>query len=306
MMRSAMLAASQNVWLRDRATRYGFVRRAVSRFLPGETVEDALAAAETLRQQNLGAVFTQLGENITDAAEAAKVAEHYIGVLEKIRARALNAELSVKLTQLGLDLGAGLCYANLQRIIEREDPRRVVWIDMEASDYVDPTLEIYRRARAAFPNVGVCLQAYLFRTARDLESLLPLGPAIRLVKGAYMEPPDRAFPKKRDVDENYFALARELVSEKARAARVRAAFATHDLPLQRRIIEFGAAQGLGKDAFEFQMLYGIQRDAQIRLAKEGWRSIVLVSYGSYWFAWYMRRLAERPANALFLLRNLFS
>jgi proline dehydrogenase len=305
-MRSAFLAASQNVWLRERATRYGFVRRAVSRFLPGETVEDALGAAEALRQQNLGAVFTQLGENITDAAEAAQVTEHYLQVLEKIRARGLGTELSVKLTQLGLDLGADLCYANLQRVIERENPSRVVWIDMEASNYVDPTLDIYRRAKKAYPNVGVCLQAYLYRTARDIESLIPLGPAIRLVKGAYMEPPDRAFPKKKDVDENYFALAKELISEKARSARTRAAFATHDVNLIRRINEFGGGQGLGKDAYEFQMLYGVQRAEQIRLVKEGWRCIVLVSYGSYWFAWYMRRLAERPANVLFLLRNMFS
>jgi proline dehydrogenase len=305
-MRSALLVASQSVWLREHATRYGFVRRAVSRFMPGEDVESAITAAVALRQQNIGTVFTQLGENVTDAAEAVRVAEHYVGVIQKVRAQGLGAELSIKLTQLGLDLGADLCYGNVQRIIEAEDPKKTVWIDMEASNYVDATLALYRRARAAYPNVGVCIQAYLFRTARDLAGLIPLGPAIRLVKGAYKEPPDVAYPQKRDVDENYFALSKELLTDAARRAGVRAAFATHDTRLIARITEYAAAQNLGKDALEFQMLYGIQRAEQLRLAAEGWRSIVLVAYGTYWFPWYMRRLAERPANLWFVLRNVFA
>src|SRR5439155_21552955 len=180
----------------------------------------------------------------------------------------------------------------------------VVWIDMEASNYTDQTLEVYRRIRAAHSNIGVCLQAYLYRTADDLKTLLPLGPAIRLVKGAYKEPPDRAFPRKKDVDENYFALAERLLADDARAAGVRAAMATHDLALIRRIIEHAESSKLGKSSFEFQMLYGIQREAQWQLAREGWKSMVLIAYGSYWFPWYMRRLAERPPNVFFVLRNL--
>ncbi|HEV2176999.1 MAG TPA: proline dehydrogenase family protein [Terriglobia bacterium] len=305
-MRSVLLAGSASPWLRERATRYGFVRRAVSRFMPGETVDDALTAASELQRHSIGTIFTQLGENIHDASEAGGVTEHYLDVLGRIRASSLGTELSVKPTQLGLDLNPELCYRNLERIIERAGAASVVWIDMEASNYVDATLDLCRRARAAFPNVGVCLQSYLYRTAEDLKALVPLGPAIRLVKGAYQEPPDRAFPHKKDVDANYFALAQQLLSDEARAAGVRAAFATHDTKLIRRIAELGESRKLGKDGFEFQMLYGIQRGEQLRLAREGWRSRVLVAYGSYWFPWYMRRLAERPANIFFVLRNLFA
>lgn len=305
-MRSVFLAASQSVWMRARATRYRFVQRSVSRFMPGETVDDALPVAAELMKQRIGTVFTKLGENVTDASEASEVTQHYLDVLMKVRGPGLDTELSVKPTQLGLDLDASLCYANLKTIIQKEDPRRVVWIDMESSAYVDPTLALYRRAKAEFPNVGVCLQAYLFRTAKDLESLLPLGPAIRLVKGAYQEPPDRAYPKKSDVDANYFALAKMLLSDAAQRSGTRAAFATHDRALVQRLIEYCNAQNLGQAAYEFQMLYGIQRAEQSRLAREGWRMMVLVSYGSYWFPWYMRRLAERPANAWFVLRNMFS
>jgi proline dehydrogenase len=305
-MRSVLLKAAQSRTLRERAPRYWFVRRTVARFMPGENVQDALAAALTLEAAGLGTVFTQLGENITDAREATSVTQHYLGVLDQVRALGLRTEISVKLTQLGLDLAADLCYDNLARILERADRSSTVWIDMEASEYADRTIDIFRRARAAYPNVGVCLQAYLLRTAEDLRSLLPLGPAIRLVKGAYQEPPERAFPKKKNVDENYFALAQQLLSREAQAAGVRAAMATHDRHLIRRIEQFAAANGVGKSSFEFQMLYGIQREEQQRLVREGWRAAVLIAYGSYWYPWFMRRLAERPANLLFVLRNLAS
>lgn len=305
MMRSLLLSASQSAWLRRRVPRYRSARRAVARFMPGEGLEDALAAAQALEEKGLGTVFTQLGENITEAAAAAAVTDHYLGVLDRIRALALRTEVSVKLTQLGLDLAPGVCYSNLKKIIEHAGSDNVVWIDMEASPYVEVTLELYRRARRTFPNVGVCLQAYLYRTAGDLASILSLGPAIRLVKGAYREPSDIAYPGKRDVDENYFALCRMLFGEEAQRARVRAAIATHDLRLIRRVQNLATSRGLAKDSLEFQMLYGIQRAEQLRLAREGWRSTVLIAYGSYWFAWYMRRLAERPANVLFVARNLF-
>ncbi len=305
-MRSFFLVCSQSKGLRERATRYGFVRRAVSRFMPGENVSDALSAAVTLRDQSLGTVFTFLGENISDPAEAEQVTTHYLDVLQRIREVGLETEVSVKLTQLGLDLGSELCYANLRRIIEKAGTRSVVWIDMEASNYVDATLDLYRRARQAYPNVGVCLQAYLYRTVNDIASLIPLSPAFRLVKGAYKEPPQVAFPNKKDVDENYFALAKQMLGDDARAQGSRAAFATHDCKLIRRIIDYAESKKLGKESFEFQMLYGIQREEQYRLAREGWKSIVLVAYGSFWFPWYMRRLAERPANVWFVLRNLLA
>jgi len=305
MMRSLLLSASQNVWLRNRVLRYGFVRRAVSRFMPGEDLSDALSAAQVLQGNGIAMVLTHLGENITEAGEAGSVTRHYLEVLDRIRSLGLRAEVSVKLTQLGLDLSPGICYANLQRIIEHAGVKSVVWIDMEASNYVDVTLELYCRARLAYPNVGVCLQSYLYRTAADLASLIPLGPAIRLVKGAYKEPPDRAFPRRKDVDKNFFVLCQQLLSEEARTAGVRTAIATHDLKLIRRVQELAESLGLGKDSLQFQMLYGIQRAEQIRLAKEGWRSTVLIAYGPFWFPWYMRRLAERPANLFFVARNLF-
>jgi proline dehydrogenase len=303
-IRSVLLACSQSAWLRQRATRYRFVRRAVSRFMPGETAADALATAQELQRNSIAAVFTRLGENVTDPAEAGQVADHYVGVLERIRELGLDAEVSVKLTQLGLDLGPDLCYSNLIRIVERAGASSVVWIDMEASQYVDSTLEIYRRARKAYPNVGVCLQAYLYRTADDLTSLIALCPAIRLVKGAYKEPHDIAFPHKKQVDENYFKLATQMLSDEARAAHLRVAIATHDRALIHRITQYVQSKNLSRDSLEFQMLYGIQPQEQLRLAREGWKSIVLVAYGSYWFPWYMRRLAERPANVWFVFRNL--
>jgi proline dehydrogenase len=305
-MRNLFLACSRSVWLRERATRYRFVRRAVTRFMPGETAEDALATAEQLKQESIGAVFTRLGENVADPAEAAQVMDHYLGLLDRIRELNLGAEVSVKLTQLGLDIDPERCYANLDKIIERAGTGSVVWIDMEASNYVDLTLSLFLRARLAHANVGICLQAYLYRTADDLAKLIPLGSAVRLVKGAYKEPHNIAFARKKQVDENYFNLAKQLISDEARAAGVRAAFATHDLKLIQRIIDYAQSKNVSKRDLEFQMLYGIQRQEQTRLAREGWKSIVLVAYGSYWFPWYMRRLAERPANVWFVLRNLLA
>jgi proline dehydrogenase len=304
--RSILLAASQSKWLREHAGRYRFVRRTVSRFLPGEELDDALAAARGFESHGMATVFTHLGENVTNPDEVEKVAQHYLGVLDRIRAMRLPAEISVKLTHLGLDLDSDICDANLRRLIERAGSRSTVWIDMEGSPYVDATLKLYRRARSTYPNVGVCLQAYLYRTADDLAALMPLGPAIRLVKGAYNEPASIAFPRKRDVDENFFELTQRLLGDEARRAGLRAAIATHDLTLIRRTQQLATSMGLAKDSFEFEMLYGIQRAEQFRLAKEGWRSTVLIAYGSYWFPWFMRRLAERPANVGFFLRNLFS
>ncbi len=305
-IRSALLAASQNHWLRERAPRYNFVRRNVSRFMPGEKVEDAFTAVQQLATQNIGAVLTALGENVTDRQEAAAETNHYCQVLKEITARNLNAEISVKLTHLGLDLDNNLCYANLEKLIAQSPPEKTVWIDMEQSAYVDRTLAMYTRARRAKANVGVCIQAYLRRTANDLRSLLPQGGAIRLVKGAYNEPAEVAFPKKTEVDENYFELSKTLLGQDARHEGLRAAIATHDRALIQRITNFANANQFPKEKLEFQMLYGIQRAEQQRLAKEGYRSIVLIAYGTHWFPWYMRRLAERPANVLFLLRNLFA
>ncbi|MGA2421327.1 MAG: proline dehydrogenase family protein [Candidatus Acidiferrum sp.] len=308
-MRSMLLAAAQNRWLRDHASHYKFVRRTVSRFMPGETLGEALLAAQRLRAKNIAAVLTHLGENITDLDEANQVAAHYIDALNRIHdvgRGPLATEISVKLTQLGLDLNPDLCYENLQKIIVQENQDATVWIDMESSEYVDRTLAIYHRAAQSFSNVGICLQAYLHRTNADLVALLPLRPAIRLVKGAYNEPPGIAFANKIDVDKNYFLLASEMLRAQKAGACQRAAFGTHDIALIRRLADLAAAEGLAPPSFEVQMLYGIQRAEQERLASAGYRSVVLVAYGTFWYPWFVRRLAERPANLWFMLRNFFA
>jgi len=306
LMRSLLLAASQNGWLREHAVNYPFVRRSVSRFMPGETLEAALAAAQSLRQKDVASVFTHLGENVADRSEARQVTEHYLEVLDRIRELGLGAEVSVKLTQLGLDLSPELCAENLEQIIQRENQDSIVWVDMEASNYVDATLEIYKRALKNHPNVGICLQSYLYRTKKDLAGLLPMRPSIRLVKGAYKEPAEIAYPKKMDVDENYFALALEMLRAKAAGQCLRAAFGTHDSALIGRLTSLIRTEGYSNESLEIQMLYGIQRGEQERLAREGYRSAVLVAYGTYWYPWFVRRLAERPANLWFMIRNVFA
>ncbi len=306
LMRSILLAASQNTWLRENAVNYPFVRRSVSRFMPGESLDAAMQAARGLEQKKIASVFTNLGENVKDRAEALQVTEHYVEALRRIHDSGLQTEISVKLTQLGLDLSPDFCFENLGRIIAQEQKEAIVWVDMEASPYVDATLDIYERALGKYPNVGICLQAYLYRTQKDVEALLPLQPSIRLVKGAYKEPPGIAFPKKQDVDENYFLLAAAMMAAQSEGSCVRAAFGTHDVNLIRRLASHAAQNGFRKNDFEVQMLYGIQRDEQERLAREGYRSAVLVAYGTYWYPWFVRRLAERPANLWFMARNLFA
>jgi proline dehydrogenase len=306
-MRSVLLAGSESRWLRRQAPRLKFVRKAVTRFMPGERMEDALAAADGLRRQGITSVLTQLGENVSDAIEAARVSQQYVDVLAKVKASGLDCQISVKLTQLGLEVDEARCYANLRTLAEQAAASgSAVWIDMEQHAYVDRTLALYRRAVAEFSNVGVCLQAYLYRTAADLASLVPLGGGIRLVKGAYREPADLAYPRKSDVDANFLGLAKELIAPAARASGLRAVFGTHDRRLIHAIQAHAGATDVPRDAFEFDLLFGIQRDEQKQLARDGYRIRVLVSYGEYWFPWYMRRLAERPANVLFVARSMFS
>jgi proline dehydrogenase len=304
-MRRAILMASASPWMRKNAPRYGFLRRTVTRFMPGESIDDALAAARQLAEKRIATLVTHLGENIEDRAEAESVTRHYLDVLQRVSTAALPTEVSVKLTQLGLDLDREFCSANLARLIEATPPDKTLWIDMEQSPYVDVTLEIYLRARKTYANVGVCVQAYLYRTQKDLDSLIAIGAAVRLVKGAYNEPAEIAYPRKKDVDTSYMELAKRLLSPEARRAGVRAAIATHDRTIIASLIQWAAEQGVPKNRLEFQMLYGIQRAEQLRLAQEGYRSAVLISYGTFWYPWFMRRLAERPANVLFLARNFF-
>ena len=304
--RALILAAAQNQWLKERASRYAFVRRSVSRFMPGETLDDAIAAAHELKKRNLGTALTHLGENIADVGEADAVVAHYLKVLQRIRAEGLQTEISVKLTQLGLDLSEELCERNLRQLLASEPSLRTVWIDMESCAYVDATLRIYRRVLADHPNSGICLQAYLYRTSADLEQLLPQKPTIRLVKGAYREAAGVAAQKKTEIDANYLNLARRFFVEQKKGSIKRLIFATHDGPLIERITQAAVQESLKHQDVEVQMLFGIRRDLQERLAQEGWRSSVLIAYGKHWYAWFMRRLAERPANIWLVLRNLSS
>src|SRR5579871_3865454 len=303
--RNALLALSTNTWLREHATKTAFVRRSVSAFMPGERVEDAMAAAAAQQAKGIGTIFTRLGENVTHAGEADEVARHYLDVLDRVQAAGLRAQISVKPTQLGLDLDKELCFDHLRALVTRADQRdNFIWIDMESSPYVDPTIDLFRRARALSPRVGIALQAYLYRTAKDVEDLLPLGSAIRLVKGAYLEPPDVAFPKKADVDENFYTLACRLLSADAQRAKALLHIATHDPVLAGRLGAHIDQQGVPASAYEYAMLYGIQRPLQERLVRAGRPLRVLIAYGEYWFPWYMRRLAERPANVWFVVKNV--
>ncbi len=304
--RSALLWVSNNEALRRALPRYAFIRRAVRRFMPGEELEDALGAAVELRSKSVNVILTHLGENITQAEEAGHVRDHYLEALPRIKERGLDAYLSVKLTQLGLDLSEEFCLENLRSIIERASQfKNMVWIDMEQSGYLDRTLSVFRKAREGSSNIGVCLQAYLYRTEKDLRSLLPLDPAIRLVKGAYAEPSSVAFPRKADVDANYATLA-DILLENAVSRRTLAGIATHDPSLIRRARLKASELGLSNQAFEYQLLFGIRTEEQLRLAADGYRVRALISYGSFWFPWYVRRLAERPANVSFVLRSLFA
>jgi proline dehydrogenase len=306
LMRKVLLAGSTSPWLREQATKRAFIRKSVSRFMPGETIGEALDAAKTLRPERITTILTRLGENLTNLDEAEEVTAHYVDVLDRVRAAGLDAQISVKPTQLGLDLDPVVCQRNLDRIVAHADRlgNMPVWIDMESSPYVDPTLKLFRASREKSRGVGLAMQAYLYRTAKDLEALLPLGPAVRIVKGAYLEPPAVAYPKKSDVDESFYTLCVRLLSDDAQKAGALLHIATHDVPLADRLAGYIDQHRIPTSAYEFAMLYGIQRSQQQRLAATGRRLRVLISYGEYWFPWYMRRLAERPANVTFVLKNL--
>lgn len=304
MLRNALLWASTNPFLAERLPTYGFVKRATRRFMPGEDVDDALAEARRLAEVGISATVTRLGENVSLPAEADAVVDHYLGVLETVRERGLDAEVSVKLTQLGLDQGVEGARDRLERLVRAAEGRSLLWVDMESSEYVDRTLDIFRSVRQDHQNVGLCLQAYLHRTKGDLEDLLPLHPAIRLVKGAYREPPDVAFERKADVDQNFLRLTSTLLRARKNNQAGRPVFGTHDPRMVNEANRMGHELELSREAYEFAMLYGIQSDEQERLARAGYSVRVLISYGDAWFPWYMRRLAERPANVWFVVKQM--
>jgi proline dehydrogenase len=304
-MRRLLLWMAGNAWLRQRIPHLPMARRAIRRFMPGEDPGAALAEAESFRDEHIGSLFTRLGENVVRIEEADATAEHYLGLLDQIATRGIPGELSVKLTQLGLDIDAGQALRHVERLVERAaHDGRVVWIDMEGSAYTERTVALYERLRARHANVGICLQAYLRRSAADVARLLPLDPSIRLVKGAYDEPAALAYRTPGAVSTNYAALSIELLVAIAAGRPVRLGLGTHDVALIELLAAHAAALSLGRQAFEVQMLYGIRMTEQRRLAAEGYRVSDLIAYGTAWYPWYMRRLAERPANVLFALRQI--
>jgi proline dehydrogenase len=305
MLRGALLKASGSPWLKNQLMRRGFASRAVRKFMPGERLEDALDAAATFQQHGIAAVITQLGENVTQRSQAEGVCQHYLHALDEVRTRGLNAEPSVKLTQLGLDVSKDLCLQLLDTIAQRAQTLgNYLWIDMEGSAYTDVTLELYRAMRSKYPHTGIALQAYLRRSPQDLEQLLDIGATVRLVKGAYREPADIAWQSRHQVDDAYFALASRMLRSTSHANSGRMILGTHDMRLVERVATFANGTGIARKAYEVHMLYGIRTADQLRLVKEGYTVRALISYGSAWFQWYMRRLAEKPSNLWFVVRSV--
>ena len=303
-MRTILLWMARNAWLKERLPRLRFVRRAVRRFMPGEDADAAFAAAATLAATGQGILFTRLGENLTAIAEADDVAAHYHGILDRGATLARPIDLSIKPTQLGLDIDEEACLRHLDGLAARADVMATwLWIDMESSAYVERTLLLYERLRASRRNVGICLQAYLRRTPADIRRLLPLEPAVRLVKGAYDEPANLAWRRRPEVDGSFQAAALVL-AEAARDGRARLALGTHDGGLVERIATFAEAADVPRDRLEVHMLYGIRAAELRRLQEAGYPVCTLIAYGRHWYPWYMRRLAERPANVVFALRQL--
>jgi proline dehydrogenase len=305
LMRDFFLALSRSQGLREMTVRLGPARKMARRFVAGEMLDEATAAVQNLNGQGLLATLDHLGENITSETEARDATNEILDLLEAIEASGVQSGVSVKLTQLGLDLHPLLAIDNLQRIAARAaQAGRFVRIDMESSDYVQPTLDLFEGLWDRYRNVGVVIQSYLYRSADDVARLVRMGASVRLVKGAYDEPPDVAYADKAGADASFVRLMEQLFGDQARANGVFPAIATHDTQLIDWAVEHTRRQGIPQDRFEFQMLYGIRTGLQRQLAADGYRVRAYVPYGEQWYPYFMRRLAERPANVLFLMRNL--
>ncbi len=305
-MRSAFIKLSTNNAVRAVATKFGPSVRASRRFIAGESLAEALAAVRVLNQEGKKATLDYLGENVSSRAEA----DHYTRlseeILESIAREGLDCNLSIKLTAMGLDLGEPVALENLKRLLATARRlKNFIRIDMEGSPYTQRTIDLFDAARATSPDVGIVIQAYLRRSAGDIARLAASGAAVRLCKGAYKEPPDLAFPEKRDVDASYKALLERLLDPAAISRGTRPAIATHDPAMIAHAKEIIRRNGTARERFEFQMLYGIRRDLQKQLVSEGFTLRIYVPFGEAWYPYFMRRLAERPANIGFILKNLW-
>jgi len=301
--RSALLYLSNQEGLKEFATRFRLFKKLTTRFIAGENIEEAVNAIREVNARGCSASFDHLNESVTSIAEIEAEVREYLEVLARIDETGIDSNVSIKLTQFGLEIDPELAYRNARRVVEDAARRgNFVRIDMEASNVTQPTLDVFKRLRAEFGlnDVGIVLQSYLYRTMDDARALLQIPARIRICKGAYNEPPEVAYPDKKDVDHNYVRVMQLLLG-----SGVYHGIATHDPKMIDATINFAQKEGIGKEAFEFQMLYGIRRDLQEQLARDGYRMRVYVPYGKHWYPYFMRRLAERPANVWFVLKNLW-
>ncbi|HYE65037.1 MAG TPA: proline dehydrogenase family protein, partial [Pyrinomonadaceae bacterium] len=300
--RSALLYLSRQEGLKDFATRFRPFKKLTARFVAGEDIEEAIRAIREINAKGCTASFDHLNESVTSAAETEEEVREYLQILRRIDETGINSNVSIKLTQFGLEIDPELAYRNAHTVVQDAARRgNFVRIDMEASNVTQITLDIFKRLRAEFGlnDVGIVLQSYLRRTYDDAVDLLKIPARIRLCKGAYNEPPEVAFPDKADVDKNYLRLMKLLL-----ASGTYHGIATHDPKMINATMEYAQKEGISKDSFEFQMLYGVRRDLQERLARRGYKMRVYVPYGKHWYPYFMRRLAERPANVWFVIKSL--
>jgi proline dehydrogenase len=301
--RSALIYLSRQEGLKDFAARFKLFKKLTTRFVAGETIDEAIAFIRELNADGCSASFDHLNESVANSAEAEQEVAEYLHILSRIDETRIDSNASIKLTQFGLELDPELAYKNARAVVADAARRgNFVRVDMEASDVTQVTIDIFKRLRAEFElnDVGIVLQSYLRRTYADAQELVKLPARIRICKGAYNEPPEVAFPDKKDVDENYVRVMQLLLS-----SGIYHGIATHDPKMIDATIEFSKKQGIPKEAFEFQMLFGVRRDLQRQLAKDGYNMRVYVPYGKHWYPYFMRRLAERPANIWFVFKNLF-
>jgi proline dehydrogenase len=302
LLRAPTLWATGLPPVRQVMTKSRFGKRVAGRFVAGDTLEEGMGAARRLHEQGIAAMLDHLGENVESQSQAAESADNYIRALKRIReAPELDCNISVKLTQLGLDSSMDLCLENMERVLAvaaETDPATLVMIDMEASEYVDRTLEAYLTLRTRFPALGLALQSYLYRTAEDAARIAGPQAIVRMVKGAYLEPPDVAYQTRREVSRSYARISATLLASGAVVH-----FATHDERLVRGAKQFVRTRSISNTRYEFQMLYGIRRDLQTGLVADGEPVRVYIPYGTQWYPYLTRRLAERPANIWFFVSN---
>jgi proline dehydrogenase len=299
--RKLILLATHNRLVARLVNAYG-MKLGAARFVAGESFEECAPKLKQLNRDGFKCNTTILGEAITDRALANQITDDYIDILDRIERDGIVCNLAVKLTQMGLNIDEELAYANIERLVRHARAKNnFIRIDMEDSPLVDVTLRIYKRLRdAGYDNVGTVLQSYLFRTGKDYEDLVPYHPNLRIVKGAYLEPPDVAYPRKSDVDARYLILTKEMLVN-----NVYTGIATHDEKIIDAVIDYIAKNAISRDTFEFQMLYGISTNLQKDLVARGYTVLIATPHGPQWYFYLMRRLAERPANVLFFLKNLF-